>query len=81
MAIDVTKCENYKFLTDDGTKPIRCDNGRTCIPPDVAAEQANAICTLLVGKGFSFNQIYTLLLIVEDAFREARDEQSWRIKL
>lgn len=79
--IDVRGSETFEFLTKRGKQPVLCDNGKTNVPVETLVEQANAICALLAGRGYTYNQIYMILMVAGNAFRDVMDREVKKAKL
>ena len=72
MVINVKESSSYKYLTEDGTKPVKLNYGFCEIDEKLLADHANAICTMLCGKGLNYYQISLILDTAKDAFRETK---------
>ena len=70
MAIDIRKSGTYNLLTNNGTKPAKHANGTIQVEADVLADQSNAICATLCGRGMNYYQIALILHVVQETFRE-----------
>ncbi len=77
MVIDVKESSTYKYLTNNGAKPVALNHGFCEIDQEFLADQANAICTMLCGKGLNYYQIWAILFIADNAFRDFRLKQKF----